>query len=210
MKILLNDVGKRYNQEWIFRGINTEFQSGKSYAILGSNGSGKSTLLQLIAGNQLQSQGNISYAHNNQVVDPESIFRYISIAAPYLELIEEYTLKEIIAFHAQFKPFFKAYSPSQIAEITELEKSANKELKYFSSGMKQRLRLALAILSDTPILLLDEPTSNLDKRAMNWYSTLVQQHLSERIVIVSSNHQQMEYDFCSAKIEIDAYKIAKV
>ncbi|MBL0048479.1 MAG: ABC transporter ATP-binding protein [Bacteroidetes bacterium] len=206
MKITLSEVGKRYNRDWIFKNVTYTFQAGEAYVILGSNGSGKSTLLQLIAGNQVQSTGLIEYQLNDKTLPVEKIFPYISFASPYLELIEEYSLTEILQFHAQFKPFFKSLSIPAIIELTGLVKSKDKELKYFSSGMKQRVRLALAILSDTPILFLDEPTSNLDKKGIDWYNELIQKFTSERIVIVCSNHQKHEYDFCKQQLLVEDYK----
>ena len=206
MRIVLTEVGKRYNRDWIFRKVNFEFNSGEAYAILGSNGSGKSTLLQLIAGNQLQSEGKTEYFIDDKNIASEKIFNHISFASPYLELIEEYTLTEILNFHSQFKPFFKELSIPQVIGITGLEKSKDKELRYFSSGMKQRVRLALAILSDTPLLLLDEPTSNLDKKGVEWYTQLIHAYRQKRIIIVCSNHQQAEYDFCNHKLLMEDYK----
>ena len=72
--------------------------------------------------------------------------------------------------------------------------------------MKQRVRLVLAILSNTPLLLLDEPTSNLDKKGIEWYKQLMSEYCSERIVMVCSNHQQHEYEFCKNEIVIEKYK----
>ncbi len=206
MEIILTDVGKRYNRDWIFKNVNFTFNSSEAYVILGSNGSGKSTLLQLVAGNQLPSTGKIEYFLNANLIPSEKIFQHISFAAPYLELIEEYSLTEILQFHAQFKAFFKALSIPEIIELTGLAKSKDKELKYFSSGMKQRVRLALAILSDTPLLFLDEPTSNLDKKGIDWYSELIQKYASNRIVIVCSNHQTHEYNFCTKQLLVEDYK----
>ena len=122
MKISLTEVGKRYNREWIFRNINFEFKTGEGYAILGSNGSGKSTLLQLLAGNQLPSEGIITYSIEQKNIPAEKIFHSISFASPYLELVEEYTLTEILSFHAQFKSFFSELSISEIIDLTGLEK----------------------------------------------------------------------------------------
>ncbi len=206
MKITLSEVGKRYNRDWIFKNVTYSFQTGEAYVILGSNGSGKSTLLQLIAGNQVQSTGLIEYHLNDKTIPAEKIFPYISFASPYLELIEEYSLSEILQFHARFKPFFKSLRIPEIIELTGLAKSKDKELKYFSSGMKQRVRLAVAILSDTPILFLDEPTSNLDKKGIDLYNELIQKFTSERIVIVCSNHQKHEYEFCKKQLLVEDYK----
>jgi ABC-type multidrug transport system ATPase subunit len=91
-------------------------------------------------------------------------------------------------------------------EITQLEKAKNKQLKYFSSGMKQRVRLALAVLCDSPLLLLDEPTSNLDKKAIDWYQQLVTDHSKNRLIIVASNQQEYEYPFCNKTLMVEDYK----
>jgi ABC-type multidrug transport system ATPase subunit len=206
MRVSLNDVGKRYNREWIFRHVNLEISTGDSYAILGSNGSGKSTLLQLIAGNQLQSEGKIEYYLNENLLSVDRLFPYISFASPYLELIEEFTLFESLAFHAQFKAFVNSFTIADILSISQLEKAKDKELKYFSSGMKQRVRLVLAILSEAPFLFLDEPTSNLDKNGILWYNKLIQDFTKNKIVVVCSNHQLQEYEFCKKQILIEDYK----
>ncbi|MCW3085341.1 MAG: transporter related protein [Bacteroidetes bacterium] len=216
MQITLNNIGKRYNYEWIFRKINYELTSENNYVILGSNGSGKSTLLQVIAGNLIASEGQIEFKVQSSkvqssiaeslLIDEENRFHYLSYAAPYLDLLEEFTLTESIEFQAQFKPFRESLTTKQIIEITQLEKAKNKQLKYYSSGMKQRVRLALAILADTPLLLLDEPTSNLDKNAINWYQQLVNAHAADRLIVVASNQQEYEYPFCNKWISIEDYK----
>jgi len=227
MRITLNNIGKRYNYEWIFRKVNYEFSSDHNYVILGSNGSGKSTLLQVIAGNLIPSEGGISYkvpdfnfqlASNNLSnqqtetpdlkieIENEKIFKHLSFAAPYLDLFEEFTLQESIEFHAQFKPFYKGLDTKKIIELTQLEKAKDKQLKVYSSGMKQRVRLALAILCDTPLLLLDEPTSNLDKKAIDWYQNLINDYSQNRLIIVCSNQQEYEYPFCNKELQIEEYK----
>jgi ABC-type multidrug transport system ATPase subunit len=206
MNITLTNIGKRYNYEWIFRNVNYEFTSDNNYVILGSNGSGKSTLLQTIAGNLISSEGEISYVISDNSVDDETIFKSLSFAAPYLELFEEFTLRESIDFQAQFKPFVSKLSTKEIIALTQLEKSKDKQIKYYSSGMKQRVRLALAILADTPLLLLDEPTSNLDKKAIGWYQKLVTDFSNDRLIIVASNQQEFEYPFCNKQLSIEDYK----
>ena len=203
MKIILEDIGKKYNAEWIFRNINFEFSSENKYVILGANGSGKSTLLQVIAGNYISSEGKISY-HNPSEIEPENIFRDISFSAPYLELIEELSLKETIEFHSKFKKL--KFPTEEIIKISELENSKEKQLKYFSSGMKQRVRLCLAILSDVPILLLDEPATNLDRQGIQWYQELINNFAKEKLIIVCSNQQSQEYSFCNEELVMENYK----
>jgi len=207
IKTNLEKIGKRYNYEWIFRNITYEFSSENKYVILGANGSGKSTLLQLIAGNTIASEGTIQHTIDNTIINQDDVYKQISYAAPYIELFEEFTLKESVEFHSKFKKMINNLSTSEIIAITELEKSANKQLKYFSSGMKQRVRLALAVLSNTPLLLLDEPTSNLDKKAINWYQKLVTDYSdNKRLIIVASNQQEYEYPFCNKEIKVEDFK----
>jgi len=208
MQIKLSNIGKRYNSEWIFRKVDYEFNCDNNYAILGANGSGKSTLLQVIAGNLISSEGEIKFQIPNSKFQIETveIYKHISFASPYLELFEEFTLIESIEFQSKFKPFFEGLNTQQIVELTQLEKAKDKQLKNYSSGMKQRVRLALAILSDTPLLLLDEPTSNLDKKAVDWYQKLVEQYSKDRLIIVASNQQEQEYPFCNKQLNVEQYK----
>jgi ABC-type multidrug transport system ATPase subunit len=206
MQIQLTDLAKRYNYEWIFRNLTYTFSDNNNYVILGANGSGKSTLLQIIAGYATTSEGSIIYTHNNNTIESENIYSHVSIAAPYLEHYEEYTLKETIDFHQKFKPLLNNMPTEDVIEITQLGKATNKQLKYFSSGMKQRVRLALAILSNTPLLLLDEPTANLDKQAIEWYQQLIKNYGNNRLIIVCSNQQEQEYEFCNQQLNIEDYK----
>jgi len=204
MNITLQNVGRRFNKEWIFRNLSTEFSSGNSYAILGPNGSGKSTLLSVLTGSLSPSEGEISFSDTKDI-PVENIYKYISLAAPYLELVETFTLKEIIDFHFKFKSFAAGVDAKNLIGILGLEKAANKEIKYFSSGMKQRTKLALACCADTPILFLDEPTSNLDVQGISWYRELIENFGKERLTIIGSNQIQ-EYEFCSIQLQISDYK----
>lgn len=206
MQIQLKNIGKRYNYEWIFRNVNYDFLFGNHYAILGANGSGKSTLLQVLAGSMIPSEGEINYHINNIAIESENIFSKVSYAAPYIELFEGFTLKESIDFQKQFKPFINQLSTDEIIDMIGLHNAKDKMIKYFSSGMKQRTKLALAILANTPFLLLDEPTSNLDKNAIEWYQSLIQKHSTNRIIIVCSNQIEQEYLFCNKIIQIEDYK----
>lgn len=206
MQIKLNNIGKRYNYEWIFRKVNYEFTSDNNYVILGGNGSGKSTLLQVITGNLMQSEGELNYTFSDSKIENEKIFKHLSFAAPYLDLFEEFTLVESIEFQAKFKPFYKELDTKKIIELTQLENAKDKQIKVYSSGMKQRVRLALAILSDTPLLLLDEPTSNLDKKAIDWYQNLINNYSKNRLIFVCSNQQEYEYPFCNKQLFIEEYK----
>jgi ABC-type multidrug transport system ATPase subunit len=205
MKIALDKLGRRFNREWIFKNIDYTFEQGQSYAILGINGSGKSTLLQVLSGALTPSSGSLTYTLNNQNVDAEDIYKHLIIAAPYLELIEEFTLLEVLNFHFQFKNRKQNLDNSALVKLLGMEASQNKQLKYFSSGMKQRVKLILAFCSDVPILMLDEPTSNLDEQGINWYSQLIQDFTKNQLLIICSN-QQHEYQSCLHQLHIKDYK----
>jgi ABC-type multidrug transport system ATPase subunit len=208
MNITLTNVGKRFNRDRIFSGLSHTFQSGEHTVILGSNGSGKSTLLQIIAGNTSPSEGDLAYTLKGKPIPPESLFRTLSFASPYMELLEELTLKEHIAFHAGLKPLLPGIDPAMVQELSGLSHSRDKQVRHFSSGMKQRLKLTLAILSDTPLLLLDEPCSNLDQKAVHWYQNLVSNHSLGRLILVCSNQQEYEYPFCTGKLRMEDYKMS--
>lgn len=205
MEIKLDNIGRRFNREWIFEGVDYTFREKNSYAILGHNGSGKSTLLQVLAGSLTPSAGTVTYLREGQEIDAEHVYSYVSIAAPYLELIEELSLRELLEFHVRFKKPLQQLGVKDIIALLGFEKSASKPVKYFSSGMKQRAKLALALCSDTSLVLLDEPASNLDHSGINWYRNMVEQFGKERTLIVCSN-QEFEYDFCKTSLLITDYK----
>lgn len=206
MNITLQNIGRRFNRDWIFRGIDYTFSSGRSYAILGPNGSGKSTLLQVLNASLSPSAGTISYTFQGKPVEADQVFNYLSLAAPYLELIEEFTLNEMVDFHFKFKKYRNGLNKKELINLLNLSKSENKLIRYFSSGMKQRLKLILAFCADTPILMLDEPTSNLDTQGVDWYLSLVEQFAHNRLTIICSNQEQ-EYGFCDKRLSISDYKI---
>lgn len=195
MRILLSDTGKRYNREWIFRHLTYTFESGKAYAITGSNGSGKSTLLQILSGALTHSEGSVAYTLNDETIEPNLVYKHVSVVAPYLELPEEMTLIEFLDFHFQFKPILPGTTVESIIETIGLHKAKDKQIRYFSSGMKQRVKLAQAVFSNTSAVFFDEPCTNLDSEGFGLYQHLVEQYCSNRLLVVSSNDKN-EYLFC--------------
>ncbi len=202
MTIILKNISKKYNKEWLFKNLDYSFSIDESYAITGLNGSGKSTLLQIIAGFVLPTEGKIFVGEKET---DENFYKNISIATPYLELIEEMTATEFLQFHLQFKSIINNYNIAAILEQVQLTNAAQKQIRYFSSGMKQRLKLAQAFFSNTSILLLDEPTSNLDKQGISLYHQLINNYTKNRLVIICSN-DETEYSFCKYTLNINDYK----
>ena len=205
MQIELQGAGKRFNREWIFRQANLQFNKGIAYAITGHNGSGKSTLLQSIGGMLQLSEGKILFSQNGSTLTDEKVYKQVSFCAPYLDVIEEMTLVEFLGFHSQFKSFINGLSIQQIIDIVDLQAAAQKQIRFYSSGMKQRVKLAQAILSNTAVVLLDEPCSNLDAKGIALYHALIKDYCADRIVIVCSN-DEVEYSFCEQKLEMQQFK----
>lgn len=199
MKIVAEKLGKRFNREWVFRNFSYEFNPGNFYAITGPNGSGKSTLMQVLWGQMQASAGTLEY----QSVEPSEIFKTVSIAAPYLDLIEEFTLQEMVEFHFKFK---KPRLPlGRLFELSGLQKAMPKQISSFSSGMRQRLKLVLAFYAEADVLFLDEPTTNLDQNSIAWYKEHLAAVQKETIVLIASN-QEHEYPASAHKVDILHYK----
>lgn len=207
--IKVTDAGKKFGHEWIFRKINLEIKPGEKLVILGLNGSGKSTLLQAMTGYLGLNEGNIVFENQGQSIETDKMHELISLASPYLELVEDFTLKEQIEHVAIYKPFLKDLSSEQIIELSGLSAHQYKFIKLFSSGMKQRLKLALAILADSPVLFLDEPTTNLDATVIHWYKEMIDKYAQRKTIIVCSNSIKDEYAFCEREIKMEDFKLMR-
>lgn len=215
--ISINNLGKKFQKEWIFRHLSYRISPGQKLLISGGNGSGKSTLLQVISGFVLPNEGTVSYelpGHEPASspapgVSQERVKDLVSFASPYLQLTEDFTLPEMIGHVRQFKSFLKGLSDQELSSIIQLKADRHKLIRQFSSGMKQRLKLGLAILADTPVLLLDEPVSNLDKEAIAWYREMISTYTTGRTVIVCSNAIGDEHFFCDTELRITDHKPKK-
>jgi ABC-type multidrug transport system ATPase subunit len=205
MNIEVENLGKRFNREWIFKKLTFLFEAGTTYAIVGPNGCGKSTLLQALWGQLPQSAGTIKYTRSNHIVDGSDVFKQLSIATPYMDLIEEFTLLEMVEFHFKFKKLRNGLSTYDFLELLELEPAKNKTLDKFSSGMRQRVKLGLAFYSDVQAVFLDEPTTNLDNASTQWYLKNLHSLPKDMLIFIASN-QAHEYPNDAKKIEILNYK----
>lgn len=205
MKIHLKNSGRRFNKEWIFKNVSLSISPNEKIAVLGANGSGKSTFLQMISGFLIPSEGSVEFEENGATIESDSIYTKISLASPSLELFEDLTLEETIRYHFQLKNMISGVEMTQLPQQWQLDGSEKKLIRHFSSGMKQRVKLGLAFYSDTPVLLLDEPTTNLDAVGIEWYKKMVSRS-DNRIVLVASNKITDEYFFCERIIKMEDYK----
>lgn len=203
--LVAENLSKKFNAEWIFRNLNYSFQSGNTYAITGPNGSGKSTLLQIIWGQVPPTSGIISYKLFDKPIEPDLIYNHISIATPYMDLVDEFSLKEQVEFHFKLKPILPGYSIAHVIHDMYLDDAADKSIGNFSSGMKQRLKLGLAFFTDVPAIFLDEPGTNLDEKAFDWYRTLLANCSLNRLILIASNNRD-EYPADARVISLTDFK----
>jgi len=206
MTISLSDAGKRFNYDWIFRHFTYTLRTGNQYAIVGPNGSGKSTLLQAIAGYSWLSEGTlIATDPNGKLIPDDKLFEQIAIAAPYLDVVEEMTLLEFLSFQEKFHPFRTGTDPESICTKLGLQNARHKQIRYFSSGMKQRVKLGQALFAAKPIVLLDEPCTNLDADGIELYHELLTELTADKLLVICSNDEN-EIRSCNERIDIRDYK----
>lgn len=201
LRIEAKNLGKEYNYLWIFRHLTFSINTPGVYGIKGPNGSGKSTLLRLLSGFVSPSEGKCSWIKNGNEIPYEHIYKNFAVAAPYIELPEELSLDELVKFQSKFKPF--SLDTEEIIRNSGLATASKRLLNTYSSGMKQRVKLLLAIMSNTPVLILDEPITNLDDTAIDWFRNLLNQHKDNRITIIASNDDR---DFEGAEMLVNFHK----
>ena len=201
MKVTLEKLSKRYLYDWIIRDLSVVFESNSVTGINGINGSGKSTLIKLLSGYLSPSQGVISYELLDKKIERSELFSYVSLAAPYSDLIQEYDAEEMFLFHKKFKKMRKEMDVNSFLEKVNLKGNKGKQIQYYSSGMKQRLQLAMALFTDSKLLLLDEPTSYLDNTNKDWFYSLLSDEMSDRTVIIASNDLD-DFQYCNKTISL--------
>lgn len=203
ISIELHEAGKKYLRQWLFRKLSLHLQAGDRLAITGLNGSGKSTLLQILAGYVSLSEGKVLFTDNGKAIDPQDWYQHIAAATPYMELPEELSLRENLEFFAAHKKLRFA-NHLLCASIASLENYLDRPVKFFSSGMKQRLKLIMALSADVPLLILDEPVSNLDQNGVLWFRDLVSKLPKDIILVICSNHVEQETSLCTRIVNLSA------
>jgi heme exporter protein A len=198
----LTNVCKHYSTTLLFKDISFELNPGEVLAIAGWNGSGKSTLLRVIAGLVRPSAGTVEMFYKNEPIPKESRRRFIGMVAPSLALYEELTALENMEFFCRVRGI--SYDRKHCVEILErvgVNEQSKKICKNFSSGMKQRLKLVQALLHKPPLLLLDEPGSNLDSKGMKIVEEIVLQQRQFGITVIASNEKR-EVDYADRVINL--------
>ena len=202
------NIKKKYGQVEVLKGVDLAINNSEIVCVVGSSGAGKSTLLQVLSGALGLNEGQGEWKSKGLDIEPNKVYLQIAIAAPYFELIEEMTAKEFLTFHSSFKGYIDSAPIDDIIGEAGLLNAADKQIRFFSSGMKQRLKLAQAIFSDVPAILLDEPCTNLDTAGFDLYYKWIENYCKNRLVVISSNDKN-EYHFCDHQINIQDYKLIK-
>ncbi len=205
LEIYLENISKRYGRNWVFKDLSYHFQSAKRYSITGRNGSGKSTLLSILCGKTPYSKGKIRYTDQGLALSVDEVYKRFSISTTSMLVIEEFTLEEIVNFHFKFRDLVGGLNTKDFLNALEMTGQKHKVISNFSSGMKQRLKLGLAICTQSNVLLLDEPGANLDRPSKDWFQSLLQKYLGSRTIIIASNDPE-DYQICTESVNITKYK----
>lgn len=199
-------LGKKYGTNRLFKDMHMLFTQPGAYAVTGLNGSGKSTLLLCLAGFITPTEGRVQWSRNGKKIkEPFGHFAYCS---PAMELFEELTLKEQLEHHQRLVKTFDLKAAMAQLEVYGLQKSVNKPVRSFSSGMKQRLKLILAFNNDVPVLFMDEPCSNLDESGINLYCDQLRQRPGKQLLIVATNQVAVEFPLHGTVLKVDEKKPA--
>lgn len=207
MKITIDKLSKVVNQnELIFKNISFEFEQNKKYALVGPNGSGKSTLLKIISNNIKPTTGTITYEIEEKKIPSDKCYNYYGYIAPYLAIYEELLPLEHIKIVAKIRKldYSSEFGMNLLREF-QLEKHYLKPIKFFSSGMKQRMKFLLSVLHKPSILFLDEPFSNLDDKGIEIFTENINNYTKNGILIVASNDSR-EISLADFSLNIQDYK----
>lgn len=190
MDLSIRKLSKSFNQKVVFTALDFEIPSGTRLAIAGPNGSGKSTLLKIISGGVLPSSGNILYTWNNMRIEEDRVFKFIHFVAPYNTVIEELTLPELFKLHRDLGALRHFENYQFWSKELAYSFHPDHRIKTYSSGMKQRIKLGLTILDRRPLMLLDEPTSNLDAQGKEWFFEHIRHLKSDQTLIIATNDEE--------------------
>ena len=187
MNIKFENVSKKFGAKKVIKNFSKSFKR-KKYAIIGDNGSGKSTLLQLISNLITPSDGKIIYSLDDIKIDKELFIKKIIFSAPYQKLVEELTVKEFLIFHYKFRDYIK--NPLTILSEFGLENFKNTQIKNLSSGSEQKLKLLISFNTKADFILLDEPTTNLDRKGITIYTKTIKKYSKDKGIIIATNREK--------------------
>lgn len=199
MKLIIDQLSKRFGQDWILKSFNTQIESGSIVAVRGLNGTGKSTFIKLLSGYLSMTKGSITYTKEQHQIKRDNLYQSLSMAAPYITFHQDLTATEVFNLLRKHKDF-RSETASEFLSKVELDLQSNKYLRDYSDGMRQRLALGIAIDCKSDLLLLDEPTSYLDESYKSWFYSLLSSYADNRTIIIASNAEE-DFQYCNHMIE---------
>ncbi len=202
----VNQLTKYFGRRLIFSNLNFRFENKGIYGISGPNGSGKSTLVKILAGIIGANKGEVKHFLDGKEIVPEKIHNHIGFVSPYLVLYEEFSAEENLLMFAKIRGV--EYDKERVEYLFEkflLLKRKDDLVKTYSSGMKQRLKFIFALMHSPQLIILDEPTSNLDDEGKNSVYEIIREEGKKNIVLVASNEKN-DLELCEKTIFLENYK----
>lgn len=206
VSLSVRELKKTFNRRLVFNKLSFEVSSGERIVITGKNGSGKSTLLKILSGVLTESAGSFEYVVDGKKIDRENIYQFVGLVSPYLVMYDEFSAFENLLLISKIRNLkVDEKEINKILDRVGLFERRNDLVRTYSSGMKQRIKYASAILHNPLVLLLDEPTSNLDVEGKNFVDDLVFNFRNDGVVIVATNETQ-DFKYGERIINLDDYK----
>jgi heme exporter protein A len=202
----LQNLTKYFGRRLIFEKLNFSFKSGHVIGISGPNGSGKSTLVKIIADLISPTKGKVVHTRDGEDIPEEKLHNHIGFVSPYLFLYDEFTAAENLIHFSNIRgiKYNKEKADYLLGELNLYDR-ADDAVRGYSSGMKQRLKFIFALLHEPDLLILDEPTSNLDNTGKEKVYQLIVKEGKDKLVIVASN-EEPDLNLCNEVIEIEKFK----
>jgi heme exporter protein A len=191
IELRLESVSKSFGFRRVLRNVCAEVRTGETLVVTGHNGSGKSTLLSIIAGLARPDSGSVRYLRGGKELPREDRRRFLSLVAPDLTLYPELTALENLEFFARVRSL--AWDPSEARRLLArvgLEDRGNDLTGSFSSGMRVRLKYAVALQSEPAVLLLDEPTAMLDTGGVEVVEQVIAEQRRRGVLVLATNDPQ--------------------
>ena len=210
MEIVLNNVSKKINEDAILDNVSLRLEGGKIYGLFGRNGSGKTMFLRVMSGLMAFDSGTVSYDGKILHKDME-ILPNMGMIIENTGFWKSYTGKENLKTLARINKKIDDNRIDEILKIVGLESSANKSVRQYSLGMRQRLAIAQALMEYPEVLLLDEPSNGLDENGVTLFRKLMlkEKNRGAIILLVSHNNEDVN-DILDVKLKIDTGKIVEV
>ncbi|MGA7159542.1 MAG: ABC transporter ATP-binding protein [Bacteroidota bacterium] len=205
ISVSVESLSKAFNRRIIFDNITFSLRERQSVAVTGKNGSGKSTLAKILCGLLSPSRGQIRCSIDGEAILTEGIYQHVGLVSPYITMYEEFSGIENLVVFAHIRGL-----RGNIIEDSEnllkrfgIYARRNDEVRTYSSGMKQRLKYAAALLHRPEILVLDEPTANLDEEGVGVVRSTMRSQIENGILIIATNDKE-DLDYAQSRIDLDS------